>query len=253
MIDMAYRTTQSKSDFVVDFAADRRLRLLDLFCGAGGAGFGYHRAGFDVVGVDIAPQPDYPFAFIQNDALSLDLGIFEEFDAIHASPPCQAHSAISAVSGRADTHIDLIPETRDLLAGLGRPWVIENVVGAPLERPVLLCGTMFGLGIERAEIRRHRLFETNWSVGLTPQCQHRLPTMTVTGSTAQRNVERNKVRETFSADEARSAMGMAWTGMRGLSQAIPPAYTEWLGRRLLSLLSTRKSNSTKTAFGAEQS
>lgn len=209
-----------------------RPRLLDLFCCAGGAGMGYHRAGFDVIGVDIRPQPKYPFRFIQSDALSIDP---RDFDAIHASPPCQAHSSISKVSGRSHLHIDMIPETRAYLKASGKPWIMENVPGAPLVAPFMLCGSMFGLKTScGAELRRHRYFETNWFVGLQPQCIHRSPsTITVTGQVAQQNVVYNKVRKTFSADEARRAMGIGWMAMPELSQAIPPAYTEFIGRQLI--------------------
>lgn len=217
------------------------MRLLDLFCGAGGAGMGYRLAGFDVVGVDVRPQPKYPFVFVQADVLSLPLEFLQGFDAIHASPPCQAHSPISAVSGRRSHHIDLIPETRALLKASGRPWVIENVPGAPLRNPVLLCGTMFGLQTScGAELRRHRLFEANWWPGLTPCCAHRNRTITVTGQVAQRQIIKNRVRETFSASEARRAMGVDWMAMRELSQAIPPAYTQWFGERLLQQIPIRK-------------
>lgn len=229
-------------------------RLLDLFCCAGGAGMGYNRAGFEVVGVDIKPQPRYPFEFLEADVLGLDRDFLAGFDAIHASPPCQAHSSISRVSGRQEHHVDRIEETRELLVSSGKPWVIENVIGAPVKDPVMLCGTMFGLQTScGAELRRHRLFETNWYVGLVPLCQHgqavvgvygghahdrRRRTISVTGSTPQQNVVRNRSRLTFSVDEARRAMGIDWMTMTDLSQAIPPAYTEWLGRRLLTAIAT---------------
>jgi len=229
-----------------------RPRLLDLFCCAGGAGMGYHRAGFDVVGVDIRPQPRYPFEFIQADCLSLDMDFVRSFDAIHASPPCQAHSSISRVSGRQQHHVDRIEETRELLVASGKPWVMENVVGAPLRDPFMLCGSMFGLSTScGAELRRHRLFETNWFVGLVPECNHsgavvgiygghahdrRRKVITVTGSTAQQNVIHNRSRLTFSVQEAQRAMGIDWMTMAGLSQAIPPAYTQWIGDRLMGQL-----------------
>jgi DNA (cytosine-5)-methyltransferase 1 len=235
---------------------------------------GYHQAGFDVVGVDIKPQPRYPFQFIRADCLTLDRAFIAGFDAIHASPPCQAHSSISRVSGRQESHVDRIPETRELLIASGLPWVMENVPGAPLRDPFMLCGTMFGLGTScGAELRRHRLFETNWFVGLVPECahgsavvgvygghahdrrrdvigvydtgapknagaEHRRRTITVTGSTPQQNVIRNRSRLTFPVEEARRAMGIDWMTMAGLSQAIPPAYTRWIGERLLNHVRT---------------
>src|SRR5215467_701837 len=129
-----------------------RPRLLDLFCGAGGAAMGYHRAGFDVVGVDIKPQPRYPFTFIQADAMTFPL---EGFDAIHASPPCQAYIR----SGMYDKsrHPDLLPPVRCQLERSDVPWVIENVPGAPMRVDLKLCGCMFGLGVAR-----QRWFETSW-------------------------------------------------------------------------------------------
>ena len=195
---------------------------------------GYHQAGFDVVGVDVRPQPKYPFEFIQADALAIDPEFIASFDAIHASPPCQAHSSISNVSGRQHMHVDRIPETRELLIASGKPWVMENVPGAPLLNPFMLCGTMFGLGTsDGAELRRHRYFETNWWFGLVPSCLHTKPTITVTGAVAQQNVVTNKVRRVFPAGEARRAMGIDWMAMPELSQAIPPAYTKFIGEQLL--------------------
>jgi DNA (cytosine-5)-methyltransferase 1 len=228
--------------------------LLDLFCCAGGAGMGYHQAGFDVVGVDIKPQPRYPFEFIQADCLTLDMAFLRSFDAIHASPPCQAHSSISNVSGRQAHHVDRIPETRRMLAGSGLPTVMENVPGAPLIEAFMLCGTMFDLRTScGAELQRHRFFETNWFAGLTPQCRHgssvigvygghahdRRRTITVTGSTAQQNVVKNRSRITFSVEEAKRAMGIDWMTMQGLSQAIPPAYTRFIGAQLLAHIASR--------------
>jgi DNA (cytosine-5)-methyltransferase 1 len=210
------------------------MKILDLFCAAGGAARGYADAGFEVVGVDSAPQPKYPFRFIHADALTLSPDFLASFDAIHASPPCQAHSSITKVTGYS--HADLIPGTRKMLAATGLPWTIENVVGAPLRDPFLLCGSMFGLETScGANLRRHRLFEANWYVGLIPECQHKSGlTITITGNTPQSNVVRNKVRVTFSAGEARRAMGIDWMAVAELRLAIPPAYTRFIGRRLLA-------------------
>lgn len=119
------------------------LRLLDLFCGAGGAGEGYRRAGFEVVGVDIKPQPKNPHRFIQGDALEYLAEHGGEYDAIHASPPCQAHCDLKHMWNAKDNP-DLIGPTRELLQKIGRPYIIENVEGAPLISPIILCGTMFG-------------------------------------------------------------------------------------------------------------
>jgi DNA (cytosine-5)-methyltransferase 1 len=136
-------------------------RLLDLFCGAGGCSAGYERAGFEVVGVDIEPQPNYPFEFHQADALTFPR---DGFDVIHASPPCQAFSALKHLTTRE--HPRLVEPARAMLRESGLPYVIENVVGAPLLSPVMLCGSGFGL-----DVQRHRLFETNFPV-MSPGCAH---------------------------------------------------------------------------------
>ena len=212
---------------------------------------GLYRAGFDVVGVDIEPQPRYPFTFVQADALKppFDLG---QFDFIWASPPCQAHTPLRKM-WNARKHDDLIPETRTLLQGGGRPYAIENVPGAPLRTTIRLCGTMFGLKTPcGAELRRHRLFETNFLI-MQPPCSHggtvvgidgghvrdRCRTITITGNTPQQNVVRNRVRKTFSVDDARAAMGIDWMTMEGLSQAIPPAYGEFIGKAALQYINAR--------------
>ena len=145
-----------------------RPRLLDLFCGAGGAGMGYSRAGFEVVGVDIAPQKHYPFEFHQADALEYLAQHGAEFDAIHASPPCQRYSAITHAKRTENNYPDLIPSTREALIKCDRPYVIENVPRAPLINPLILCGTMFDL-----HVIRHRLFEMSNSIYFSPPCQCR--------------------------------------------------------------------------------
>src|SRR5262252_358856 len=139
-----------------------RPRLLDLFCGAGGAAMGYWRAGFDVTGVDVVPQPSYPFTFVQADALAYPL---DGFDAVHASPPCQAYSVATGNARRGD-HVDLYEPVRRRLEASGLPWVIENVIGAPYRQGVVLCGSMFGL-----RVRRHRNFEASFLM-LAPACDH---------------------------------------------------------------------------------
>lgn len=231
-------------------------RLLDLFCCAGGAGMGYARAGFEVVGVDIVPRPRYPFEFVQADALALPNYFLASFDAIHASPPCQAHTAMKSMHN-AKEHADLVEPTRALLVGSGVPWVMENVVGAPLKDPILLCGTMFGLGVEDAELRRHRLFEMSHPPALVPQCQHgdravigiygghvrnrrRARTIGVYGEGARDSRRKfDKGVPDFTIEQGREAMGIDWMTTAELSQAIPPAYTEYLGRLLLAQISQR--------------
>lgn len=226
---------------------DHKPRALDLFCCAGGATKGLQRAGFHVTGVDIKPQLRYcGDDFHQADALEFPL---EGFDFIWASPPCQAFCALRFMP-TAREHPNLIPKTRARLVGSRIPYCIENVEGAPLGESgflIMLCGTMFGLQTAdgRAELRRHRLFETSFSIPLRPPCQHgirvlgaygghvrdRCRAVTVTGSTPQTNVDRNRTRETFSIEDARAAMGIDWMTMAGLSQAIPPAYSEFIGRQ----------------------
>lgn len=221
-----------------------RPRLLDLFCGAGGAAMGYHRAGFDVVGVDIAPQPNYPFTFIQTNALNVlrcsSLPDSEDgpFDAIHASPPCQHYSDMSDCRpGLKDEYEDLIGHTRELLQRTGLPYVIENVTGAPLaKQPTLdgtygveLCGRMFGL-----DLYRHRWFETNFPV-TQPQHPCHLKPASPAGHWTPGTVI--SVAGNFHPiGVARVAMGIGWMNRAELAEAIPPAYTEHIGSRLLALL-----------------
>ena len=212
------------------------VRCLDLFCCAGGAGEGYRRAGFDVTGVDIRPQPHNPHRFIQADALAFLREHSHEFDLIHASPPCQAHCDLKHM-WNAKRHTDLIGPTRDLLRQTGKPWIIENVEGAPLETPVILCGTMFGLGTGDAELRRHRLFELGGGLPplLVPPCQHKRKPRVIGVYGGHGRDRRRKVNtQDFSTDARREAMGIDWMTGAELSQAIPPAYTEFLGRHALA-------------------
>jgi DNA (cytosine-5)-methyltransferase 1 len=209
-------------------------RLLDLFCGAGGAGAGYHQAGFDVVGVDLKPQPRYPFAFIQGDVLDLNIDWLREFDAIHASPPCQRFSSLNnGTWGNANGHPDLIGPVRKLLRLTRRPWVIENVPGAPLRAPILLCGTMFGLAVEEGALRRHRLFESSVALEAPPHPAHVGPTLGVYGHGRGGGPMRGR---TANADQARRIMEMPWSNRDGISQAIPPAYTRFIGGQLAAAI-----------------
>lgn len=213
-----------------------RLRLLDLFCCAGGAGEGYRRAGFDVTGVDINPQPRNPHRFIQRDALEYLAAHGHEYDAIHASPPCQAHCDLKHM-WNAKKHNDMIWPTRELLKKTGKPYIIENVEGAPLISPVILCGTMFGLGWNDAEMWRHRLFELSWGYVLVPPCRHREKPRVI-GVYGGHGRDRRRAVNTqdYPTDARREAMGIDWMTGAELSQAIPPAYTEFLGRALLAHL-----------------
>ena len=211
---------------------------------------GYHRAGFDVVGVDIAPQPRYPFEFHQADALEYVTEHGREFSAIHASPPCQAHTALKTMHN-AKRHADLVPVTRRALEATGRPWVMENVPGAPFRSWVLLCGTAFGMGVGNAELRRHRLFETSFFV-LAPPCQHstgdtlgvygghvrnRRRTIGIYGEGCRDSRRKfDKGVPDFTVEQGREAMGIDWMTLAELSQAIPPAYTEFIGRQLRAAL-----------------
>lgn len=213
-----------------------RPRLLDAFCCAGGAAMGYHRAGFDVVGVDIAPQPNYPFEFHQGDAVEFVAEHGHEFDAIHASPPCQSFTAYRRKGhGVGEGYLNLIPPARTALRTTGRPYVIENVEQARPELigPVRLCGSSFGL-----DLRRHRLFETSWPV-VPPPCDHGWQTPRFPCATNRTNLRSTVEVGVYRIPLAvqRAAMGIDWTTLPELSQAIPPAYTEYVGASLLAHLS----------------
>ena len=212
---------------------ERKPRLLDCFCGAGGAGMGYSRAGFDVTGVDIKPQPRYPFAFVQGDALAYVKAHGHEFDAIHASPPCQAYSVMKSMN-REIAHPELVEPTREALEATGLPYVIENVVGAPLRTTIMLCGSMFGLRSHRGYLRRHRLFESNVLLFSPGPCRHDGLAIGVYGHGSAGHLGQRM--RTANVEEARILMGMDWSTRDGLSQAIPPAYTEFIGRQLLAAL-----------------
>jgi DNA (cytosine-5)-methyltransferase 1 len=213
-----------------------RPKLLDMFCKAGGASMGYHRAGFCVTGVDIEPQKNYPFPFIQADCMELDVDFLRQFDAIHASPPCQAHSDLKHM-WNAKKHKDLVEPTRRLLLGAGKPFIIENVEGAPLINPIKLCGTMFALKTKGAELRRHRLFELNWPLLLVPNCNHgQEPRVIGVYGGHGRDRRRTVNTQDFPTSARREAMGIGWMTGAELSQAIPPAYTEWIGKYLYESL-----------------
>jgi DNA (cytosine-5)-methyltransferase 1 len=199
---------------------------------------GYHRAGFKVVGVDIKPQPHYPFEFYQADAMTYPL---EGFDAVHASPPCQRYSVLAAMHPDRE-YPDLVDSCREMLRRSGKPYVIENVERAPLAwasdlfgaHGLMLCGSMFGLKIDRGQLRRHRRFETSFYVS-QPRCRHRLPTVGVYGHGGHTGKHRMLYRK-----EAALAMGIDWMNRDEMCQAIPPAYTEFIGRTLIEYLRREK-------------
>jgi len=209
-------------------------RILDLFCGAGGAAMGYHLAFPDaeIVGVDINPQPNYPFTFVQADAMTYPLG----FDFIHASPPCQDHSTLRTMH---DGHGNgwMLAATIDRLAQSGASWVVENVEGATRSMPSAfrLCGSSFGL-----EVRRHRLFAASFPVLAVPCAHYAQPEpIDVTGTggptPGRQRTGGGVSRKPRNLDHARAAMGIDWMSRREISQAIPPAYTRYIGECFAAL------------------
>lgn len=204
--------------------------LLDLFCGAGGCTKGYQRAGFYVVGVDIKPQPRYcGDEFVQADALEyLATADLPRFDAIHASPPCQRYTKARNLQG--NEHPDLVAPVRELLRATGKPFVIENVPGAPLHNPVTLVGSMFGL-----RTMRPRLFECSFDVPfvMAPPAAAKHAKM---GRKPQPGEYVHVVGHVSDVDYCRKAMGIDWMGQKELAQAIPPAYTEWIGKHLMAIV-----------------
>ena len=202
---------------------------------------GYYRAGFDVVGIDVDPQPNYPFPFTQTDALSLDRKFLATFDAIHASPPCQAYSDLAARNGNGDDWPKLIEPVREMLEGSGLPYIIENVEGAPMRNYIVLCGTMFpGL-----RVLRHRLFETNFPILVPPHGKHpKVHTLDKRKNHYGKTDEwRDFVQVTgggnCSVAAARDAMGIDWMTKREINEAIPPAYTEYIGEWVLRYLARK--------------
>lgn len=244
------------------------MRILDLFCNAGGAGMGYARASFEVVGVDLHPQKNYPFPMHQGDALEvlkallrgekvrfvardgsvLFLGL-EDFDAVHASPPCQGYTALRHAPGARGAPL-MIEDVRMLSILTGRPWVIENVEEAKwaMIAPLTLCGSMFGLGAQGCRLQRHRLFESNIAISAPSPCRHdERPVIGVYGGHARRRAASAGGRGTRDVWEGghraamSEAMGMTWATCAEMSEAIPPAYTEHLGRQLIAhIIATRQ-------------
>jgi DNA (cytosine-5)-methyltransferase 1 len=214
-------------------------RLLDAYCCAGGAGTGYFRAGFHVTGVDKEPQPNYPFRFVQADALEVlaDRKFLAQFDAIHASPPCQFRAlATLSQRRRGKEYPDLITPTRPLLEASGLPWVMENVPGTPLRPDIRLCGCMFGLELAGiGYLKRERWFETSWhAFGLEMPHRHRGHAISIAGhgTPAWMRARTGHI----GVGEWRRVMGIDWTTREELTEAIPPAYTEFVGARLIERL-----------------
>lgn len=218
----------------------KKLRALDLFCCAGGASDGLARAGFDVHGVDRELQPEYPYSLNMADVLSLHPSDLRGFDLVWASPPCQAFTAYKRRTDHVKPALNLIPQTRRLLRAAGVPYVIENVPGAPLEDPVTLCGSMFGL-----DVQRHRIFETSFPVGQSA-CDHsrwtpRFPGATDRAPNSRRTVEVGVYRIPLATQ--RKAMGVdRRVSLAKLSQMVPPAYAEWLGLQMRQHHSQRKAS-----------
>ncbi len=223
--------------------------LIDFYCCGGGASQGYADAGFNVYGVDNEPQPRYPFPFLQRSALDVLDDLFAGLDvsfpgtalrlsdvaAFAGSPPCQAHTSLRHRTGK--TYLDLIPDTRSRFQASGKPWIIENVVGAPLVNPVRLCGTMFDLGATcrdgvYRQLRRHRLFESNVPLSAPAECIHEGQAIGVYGNGGGGQMRGYK----GFIEESREALGIDWLPQKALAQALPPAYTEHLGRQLLAAL-----------------
>lgn len=210
------------------------MKLLDLYCCGGGAGYGYEKAGFDVTGIDIEPQPKHRGNFIQADAIEYLKEHWSEYDVVHASPPCQAYSSASMqfrIAGKE--YIDLIELTRIELIKTGLPYIIENVPGSPLINPIELCGAMFGM-----KTYRHRLFESNINLVAPEHPKH-----------ANKNAKmgRKPASDDFiqyvghfsGVDEVRKMTGLYWLGQYELAQSIPPQYTEFIGRQVIEIIQKR--------------
>lgn len=194
---------------------------------------GLHRAGFDVTGIDINPQPHYPFKFIQGDALEARL---DGYDLVWASPPCQAHSKTRALH-RGKEYKCFISRTREKIKSWGGPYIIENVIGAPLENPGMLCGTMFGL-----KVFRHRLFESNQMLLYPAHRKHDGTTGSHRGYSTSKTGSNGYIccsGNNYDPEDGRAAMGIDWMIRKELSQAIPPAYSEFLGRQAIKIIQSQ--------------
>ncbi|MEU9956690.1 SAM-dependent methyltransferase [Streptomyces sp. NPDC050982] len=207
-----------------------RPRLLDVYCCQGGAAMGWHLAGFDVTGVDKDPQPRYPFTFIQGDAIEYIRAHGHEYDLIAGSPPCQHYTLCQRIQGRE--HPALIAPTRQAMQATGRPWIIENVPEAApeLRAPLTLCGASFGL-----HTYRHRLFEASFPVPVQPHPEHLHPTVKM-GRPLSPGDWYHAVGHFSNVPYVREDMGVPWMSRDGISECIPPAYTQWIGGASLAFL-----------------
>lgn len=219
---------------ISDINPVRRPRVLDLYCGQGGASMGYYLAGFDVIGVDTKPQPQYPFPLLRRDGLAVlqDDSILEEIDIIHASPPCQSESQLRFLTKKA--YVDLLTPTLTLLHDLEDiPWVVENVeTTGKMPGSVVLCGTHFNLGTNGYVLKRHRRFSASFRLPDPGPCWcDGVKSGGVYGHLAKTGILRGYV---FGPNEARSAMGIDWMSRQGLAQAIPPDYTRWIAEQIIT-------------------
>ena len=225
---------------------ERKYKLLDLYCCAGGAAKGYYDAGFEVVGVDIVDRPNYPYEFIKADALEIlkDETFISQFSALHASPPCQCYSKLKYLSGNVEKweeeHVDLVAPTRELLIKTGKPWVIENVENSPLINPIKLCGSQF----ENMYTQRPRLFESNIPLRKpdAPVVRHKTLKLgegfaedgyiTVAGTRPPKGMNEIQAKLYYGF----ALGGIDWMSLEELTQAIPPVYTCFLGKQIINYL-----------------
>jgi DNA (cytosine-5)-methyltransferase 1 len=244
---MYMRTSRGKNQKGVKQLKKKKFKLLDLFCKAGGCSAGYAKAGFEVTGVDINPQPNYPFTFIQADALEIlrDKEFISQFDAIAASPPCQFHSKAKGLSmarngGSYGEHLDLIPETRQLLIESRKPYIIENVAGSTLENSIKLFGSQF----KNLYTQRERWFESNILLTEPQEPKRKMKTpaagngmgedgsISIVGSGGVRGMNAKQITLYWGF----AMGGIDWMNRAELAEAIPPAYTEFLGKQLIEYL-----------------